>query len=260
VYQFTVDDPLAFPPGSNGPDDLIGGDGALLQELIDRLEYITVNTASGAITQIDVCSDTSGAGWSTQPLSIGAFIEDVPGGLVGGDRGYYVSSSQNKNEKPPGENFQTRGFITAEFGPTAYYHSARVLDPADPAHTAMLFNSRARLRDLSWYTFQEIYPFQADTASRSMTYSYAVCQQGDTLVANDNFHPIMMGMAETWLDYKSQGLNLDKFLVRGAEMLQAADAQDVSTVSHWEILNQRLDVQHFLSVFLESGLTVSPGL
>lgn len=258
VYQFTVDDPVAFPPGSNGPDDLIGGDGALLQELIDRLEYFTVNSASGEVTQIDVCSDTAGAGWATQPLGIGAFIEDLPGGAVDGDRGYYVFASQNKNEKPAGENFQTRGFITAEFGPTAFYHSARVLDPTDPAHTDMLFNSRARMRDLSWYTYQEIYPFQADTASRSMTYSYAVCQQGDTVIANDNFHPIMMGMAETWLDYKSQGLNLDKFLVRGAEMLQAADAQDVSTVSHWEILNQRLDVQHFLSVFLESGLTVAP--
>ncbi|MFT7463740.1 MAG: hypothetical protein ACI9EF_002087 [Pseudohongiellaceae bacterium] len=260
VYQFTVDDPLAFPPGSNGGGDLIGGDGALLQEMIDRLEYFTVNTPGGPIAQIDVCNETSGAGWATQPLEIGAFIEDLPGGQVDGDRGYYVLSSQNKNEKPAGENFQTRGFITSEYGPSAFYHSARVLDPTNADHAAMLFNARARLRDLAWFTYQEIYPYQPNAISRTMTYSYSVCLQDNSQTANDNFHPIMMGMAETYLDYESAELNLDKFLVRGAEMLEAAGLQDGATITHWEILNQRLDVQHFLSIFLESGLDLTSGL
>jgi hypothetical protein len=267
VFQFTVDDPVAFPApepdppkeeGDKGGGAIdLGGDTALLQTLITRLEYFTENSPTSNISGVNLCVDTEGAGWATGPLGILAFVQDVPGGLIDGSRGYYVAKANFGS--PPGDEpvFKTRGFISSEFGPTSFYHAAKVLDPANPDHVDMLFNARARMRDLTWYTFQELYPLQANPLTRKMVYEYWPCEQDLHELANDNFHPITMGMAETYLDFDSvgQGFAHEKLLVRASEMLQAAFA--TSIVDHPETLVQRLDVQHLFSVFLESGIDLS---
>ena len=72
-----------------------------------------------------------------------------------------------------------------------------------------------------------------------MAYSYAITLQQVTKWANTVFHPILLGMAETWRDTGDTG-----YLLKGAEQMRAAAAQ--GDLHRWDT---RLDAQHFLSAY-----------
>ena len=77
-------------------------------------------------------------------MRLSCFGWEAPPGQ--GQRGFYVNSSDNKNEKPEGENFQARGFISASLGPLALHLAARAL----PEGHALETPTRQRLRDLKF--------------------------------------------------------------------------------------------------------------
>lgn len=236
--------------------------------LIPRLEYITGNVPSGADV-IDVCSDSSGFGWSGPGLPAGAILPE--------ERRYYVFSGDLNNEKDdpcvsgtaptacdpakPLEAFQARGFITASFGPTGYFHAARVLDPADPAQLPMHLAARERLRDLAWWTREELFrpnplavlpngnpnPHFGNPDDYRLVYSYGVSRQCPSAMDDIDFHPILMGMTEMYLDLLpvDEALALD-FLDTGAQQLKAAKLHN-----HLDFLLFRLDCQHFFAHWLD---------
>jgi len=190
------------------------GEEELIPILQNRLEYITQPT-------IDIHSESGGWGWEAAPDQ--------------GSRRYFVNSADLKPEKPNGENFQCRGFITASLGTLGYYHAAEWLGTVDPMGVA----ARGRMRDLSWWTRHELFPDNPNPANQRLVYSYAVTQQQVTTWENVDFHPFMLGMAESYLDTGDTG-----YLVKGAEQLKAAAAH--GDLYRW---NTRLDVQHFLKVY-----------
>ena len=194
-------------------------DASLRDVLRHRLAYITQ-------PELDVHQQSGGFGW------------DGPPGL--GTRGYYVDSATNDNEKPPGENFQARGFISASLGPLGFFHAARVLPPSSYLAAA----SRGRLRDLAWWTRNELYPTLPNLADQRLAYSYAVTLQQITQWENVDFHPILLGMAEAYLD-TGEAFWLEK----GVEQLRAAEIH--GDLHRWDT---RLDVQHFLSVYRDHVL------
>jgi len=186
----------------------------LEQALRTRLDYITTPV-------IDIHSATTGYGWEAPPGE--------------GDRGYYVTSSANQSEKPPGEHFQARGFISASLGPLGYYHAWRGLPAGDPLAEA----ARGRMRDLSKWARWELYPSKPNPAEQRLSYSYAISQQQVTKWESTDFHPLLLGMAESWRDTGQAG-----YLEKGVEQLQAAALH--GNLGIWDT---RLDVQHFLSAY-----------
>ena len=190
------------------------GEEDLIPILQNRLEYITQPT-------IDIESESGGWGWEAAPDQ--------------GERRYFVNSSDNKSEKPPGENFQCRGFMSASLGTLGYYHAAEWLGTVDPMGVA----ARGRMRDLSWWTRHELFPDDPNPANQRLAYSYAVTLQQVTNWENVDFHPFLLGMAESYLDTNDTG-----YLVKGSEQLKAADVH--GDLYRW---NTRLDVQHFLKVY-----------
>jgi len=193
-------------------------DDALLTALRTRLEYF-------ALPVIDVHSSQGGFGGDAAPGS--------------GVRGYFVNSSDNDDEKPPGEHFQARGFISASLGPLAMYHAARVL-PGE----ALGAVARGRLHDLSRWTADELFPSRPDPADQRLVYSYAVTLQQVTTWENTDFHPILLGMAECFRDTGDTA-----WLDKGVEQLRAAWVH--GDLHRW---NTRLDCQHFLSVYRDHAL------
>ncbi|RKY21504.1 MAG: hypothetical protein DRQ55_04210 [Planctomycetota bacterium] len=208
--------------------------------LIPRLEYIT--QPSG----LNVCAASSGYGWEGTPLNPAQFAALTPGV----DRRYYAYSGDLHAEKAPGEHFQARGFITASFGPVGYYHAARALDPLDPLQRPMHDAARARMRDLAWWTREDLF-FQMTPPNGPydyrMVYSYGVCGQYIKSIDAYDYHPILLGMAETYRDLKDVDLPMAlEFLDTGALQLRAAKLHDQLG---W--LVQRLECQHFFATWLE---------
>jgi len=191
----------------------------LIHTLRQRLLYFTTPV-------VNVDQSTGGWGWAGPPGQLS-------------HRGYYVNSSDNDDEKPPGENFQARGFISASLGPLALYHAARVLP--DQAIGEV---TRARMRDLSRWTRDELFPNHPDPAQQRLVYSYAVTLRQVTNWENTDYHPILMGMAETWRDTGEL-----TYLAKGVQQLRAA--REHGDLHRW---NTRLDVQHFLSMFRDWAL------
>ena len=144
-------------------------------------------------------------------------------------------SSANQSEKPPGEHFQARGFISASLGPLGYYHAWRGLPAGDPLAEA----TRGRMRDLSKWARWELYPSKPNPAEQRLSYSYAISQQQVTKWESTDFHPLLLGMAESWRDTGQAG-----YLEKGVEQLQAAALH--GNLGIWDT---RLDVQHFLSAY-----------
>lgn len=215
----------------------------LTQILRERLEYITTPT-------IDIHSEDAGEGWEAAPGT--------------GSRRYFVNSADNKDEKPPGENFQCRGFISASLGPLGYYHAARWLETlaewkgvGDPDYDDLMDEAeRARLRmiDLSYWTKNELFPYVSDPEDRHLVYSYAVTLQDWTITESYDFHPIHLGMIESWRD-PDAGLPSERqeYLERGLEQFEAHAAHDNGPYAdNLYLLDHRLDVQHFLRLYLES--------
>ena len=188
----------------------------LLADLRARLTWFVGPT-------LDVHSATDGWGW-----------EDAPGM---GRRGYFVNSTQNVNEQPPGEHFQTRGFITATLGPMAFYMAARALPDGDP----LIDICRMRLRDLAHFARDELYPFAEDPVQRAMVYSYAVTLQQVVSFQSGDFHSLLLPMAEAWRDSGD-----DAYLTKALEQIEGFAAH-----GNLDDLDTRLENQHFFRLVLE---------
>jgi hypothetical protein len=174
---------------------------------------------------IDVASGVDGYGW------------DGPPGQ--GPRGCYVYSEQNKSEKAPGENYVTRGFITSSMGPRALYRAARFLGKTDP--DALV--ARLRIHDLAKYTRDELFPTVANPIGGHMVYSYGVMQEEVNTWESSDFHPILIGMCETWRDTGDVS-----WLLKGLEQIQAFAAHD-----NLEWIDKRLEAQHYLRAILDAA-------
>ncbi|MCB9899020.1 MAG: hypothetical protein H6825_13525 [Planctomycetes bacterium] len=176
---------------------------------------------------VDILTETAGWGWESAP--------DL------GDRRYYVNSADNKAEKPPGENFQCRGFITASLGPIGLYQAARALGVSTPIGAL----ARGRMRDLSFWTRNELFPFVPDPANRHLPYSYAVTFQQVTEYETSDFHPILLGMAEAYVDTGDV-----TYLKRGVQQLEAFAAHDNGPHDdNLYLADTRPDCQHFFAVY-----------
>ncbi|MHC5209325.1 MAG: hypothetical protein ACYTG2_01235, partial [Planctomycetota bacterium] len=198
--------------------------GQLVAALRQRIQY-------QCTPLLDVNLETSGFGW-----------QNVPGA---GNRRYFVNSTQLNGEKPPGENFQARGFFSGSLGPLGFYHASRALlaiSPSDPEGVL----ARGRMRDLAWWTRQELYPYVANPVDRHWVYSLAVTFQQVTQYASSDFHPLLLGMAEAWIDTGDPG-----YLQRGVQQIEAFAAHDQSSayLNNLYEMESRLDAQHFFGVY-----------
>lgn len=206
--------------------------------LIPRLQYFT------QAGPVNVCGQATGFGWEGTPLAAGA--------IGPGDRRYYVWNGDLNAEKEPGEFFQARGFITASFGPTAFWHASRVLDPLVPAQQPMYEAARSRMRDLAWWTREELYslvPGATNPDDFRLVYSYGVCAQKVKSIDNIDFHPILMGMTGMYEDLESVDLPMaTAFLNTGAQQLISAKLHN-----HLDYLLHRLDCQHFFARWLDAN-------
>jgi len=196
-------------------------DPAMYAALEERIDYCSSQT-------LDIDTQTSGWGWQDAPDQ--------------GDRRYYVWGNDLHSEKPPGENFQTRGFFHASLGPIAWYHAARVLKNAGRPMAAV---ARGRMRDLSYWTRHELFPYHMDPAQRHLPYSYAVTLQQFTQPEKWDFHPILLGMAATFQDTKDPS-----YLRKGIEQIAAhASHDDSSYDSNLYLLDVRPDCHHFMAIY-----------
>jgi len=203
-------------------------DVALLKKLLARLEYVTVPV-------IDVETASAGFGW-----------EDVPGV---GDRRYYANSADLQNEKPPGENFISRGFVSASLAPLGYHWTAHVLSPNLAGKLA-----GKRVLDLAWWTRNELFPYHPDPAQRRLVYSYAISLKEVVGYELYDFHPILFAMSRGFL-----ATGETEYLQRGVEQIEAFAVHDSGPYSdNLFLLDSRLDCQDFFSTWLAWRLAGSP--
>lgn len=198
--------------------DSVEGGAALDHELRQRLAYFTTPV-------VDVDTQPGGTGW-----------EGPPGQ---GRRGYYVHHTQHVSEKPPGEDYVSRGFITASQGPTALFLAARRLGDVDPD----ALRAHLRLRDLATYTRGELFPYFADPDQRHLVYSYGVKQQSVNQWETVDFHPIQLGLAEAWRQTGDIG-----YLQKGVEQVEAFAAHGTLAA-----LDQRVEFMHFCRALLDAA-------
>jgi hypothetical protein len=202
------------------------GDSELHDMILARLEYFVQPT-------IKVDEVTVGYGWEDSP--------DM------GNRRYYVNAADNNGEKPPGENFQARGWISASLGPLGLFHIARVLAIEDTVGVL----ARWRMRDLIWWTSNELFPWNAEPEQRHLVYSYAVTQMVVVDWEQFDFHPILLGMAETFKDTGDW-----RYLKKGIEQIEAFAAHDNGPFeTNLYLLDSRLDCQHFMHTWLNWTLS-----
>ena len=90
----------------------------------------------------------------------------------------------------------------------------------------------------------DLFPFLPDPTDQRLVYSYAVSLQQVTQWESSDFHPILLGMAETWLDTGDF-----RYLVKGVEQIQAAHVH--GDLENWDA---RLDCLHFLAVYRDWAL------
>jgi hypothetical protein len=205
------------------------GSQRLLDELHAKLDFFLPPL-------LDVDTGADGFGWDSAPGQ--------------GSRRYYVNSTQGTAEKPPGENYITRGFISGSLGPLGLFHARSWLDPADPdAQDSLL-----RLTDLAFYTREELFPFFPDPGDRHFVYSWAVQTQQVVTWETSDFHPLALGMAEAFLATGDVG-----YLFKGIEQIEAFKAHDQGSYSdNMYLLDSRLDVQHFLAIWRDHVLGIGP--
>lgn len=202
------------------------GDAELLALLRQRLAYVTAPI-------LDVANASSGFGWDGPPGE--------------GSRRYFAFSGDLHDEKPPGENFQARGWISASLGPLGYGHAARVLPLGDPLAGV----AWQRLTDLAFWTRHELFPHQDDPADARLVHSYAVSLAQATEWELYDFHPILYGMAHAYVETGDIG-----YLVKGAEQILAFAAHDEGPEpDNLHLLDTRLDCQEFFAVVRDLLLT-----
>jgi len=197
-------------------------DAVLKTKLKQRIQYFCTPL-------LDVSTGVNGMGWQALPLT--------------GNRHYYAASAQNTDEKVPGENYVTRGFITASLGPIGMYQAARWLGESDPdgklAHDRMV--------DLAYYTRGELFPWFANPADRHLVYAYGVATKQVITWELVDYHPILLGMAEAFLDTGDV-----TYLQKGIEQIQAFKAHDTGPYNdNLYLMDSRLDVQHFMAIYLD---------
>ncbi|MHC4845509.1 MAG: hypothetical protein ACYTCU_05035, partial [Planctomycetota bacterium] len=176
---------------------------------------------------MDVTTGLDGFGW-----------ESIPGS---GNRRYYVWDGQGKAEKQPGENYVTRGFITASLGPIGMYHASRWLGLSDPDGAL----ARGRLADQAWYTRHELYPWDPNPVTRRMVYSYGVKQKFVNSMEQSVFHPILLGMGEAYLSTGDTG-----YMWKAVEQVENFKAVDQGGYSdNMYLIDSRLDCQHFFAIY-----------
>ena len=109
--------------------------------------------------------------------------------------------------------------------------------------------SRGRLRDLAFWTREELFPQRNEPADRRLLYSYAVSLQQVVKEEEFDFHPILMGMAEAWRDTGDI-----EDLRRGLEQIEAFAAHDEGQFdNNLHLLDTRPDCQHFMAAWLEAN-------
>ncbi len=168
---------------------------------------------------LDANSGADGFGWEAAP-GVGA-------------RGYFVNSSQSKSEKPVGENYISRGFITGSLGAMAMHLVVDYLGPDDPQ--GML--AQGRLKDIARYTRQELHPYHPDPSKRFLVYSYGVQTQAYLDFSEFDFHSILLAMADGW---RLTG-DVD-FLAKGIEFIESLEAR-----GNLDKLESKLDNQTFFA-------------
>lgn len=172
---------------------------------------------------LDVNTGVDGHGWESAPGT--------------GVRGYFVNSNQVKNEKPDGENYITRGFITGSLGAMALHLAAEYLGPEDP--DGML--AAARLKDLATYTRDELFPYHPVPIERKLVYSYGVATMQHLVWTTFDFHSILLAMADGWRITGDVS-----YLVRGIEFIEAFESRN--NLHH---LDTKFDNQSFFAAILE---------
>jgi len=193
---------------------------ALRDRLHGMLEHVMTAT-------LNVNTLADGFGWQADPGEKGS-------------RRYYVYSAQNLDEKPPGENYVTRGFITACLGPIAYFNAYTWLGPDDPDTK----DARLRLQDLAYYTRKELFPFVKKPEDRHLVYAWAVRLKKVVEMETSDFHPILLGMAESYL-----ATGDPVYLAKGLQQVQAFAAHDQGAYKdNLYLLDSRFDSQHYMAV------------
>ncbi len=195
-----------------------GAEDTLVAALRERIDYFCTPI-------IDVNTGVDGFGWEAAPGT--------------GTRGYFANSTQAKSEKPDGENYITRGFITATLGPTAMHLASWYLGDTDP-HGKLCGN---RLVDLARYTRKELYPYHSDPSKRFLVYTYGVQTQDYVKMSVFDFHTTLLGMAEAW-----RRTGNTSFIQKGIELLEALEAR-----GHLNNVDTRLENQSFFAALLESN-------
>jgi hypothetical protein len=195
----------------------------LNQDLKKRLAYFTTPT-------VDVDTQPGGTGWEASPGQ--------------GPRGYYVHHTQHVSEKPAGEDYVSRGFITASLGPTALFLAARRLGDTQPD----ALRAHLRLRDLARYTRGELFPWFANPADRHLVYSYGVKQKSVNQWETVDFHPIQLGLAEAWRQTGDTS-----YLQKAVEQVEAFSAHGSLAA-----LDSRVEFLHFCRALLDAT-GVAPG-
>jgi hypothetical protein len=76
-----------------------------------------------------------------------------------------------------------------------------------------------------------------------MVYSYGVMQEEVNTWESSDFHPILIGMCETWRDTGDVS-----WLLKGLEQIQAFAAHD-----NLEWIDKRLEAQHYLRAILDAA-------
>src|SRR5262249_37289680 len=130
-------------------------------------------------------------------------------------------------------------FITSSMGPRGLYRAARFLGKTDP--DALV--ARLRIHDLAHYTRDELFPSVAKPVDGHLVYSYGVMQEHVNSWELSDFHPILLGMAETWRDTGDVS-----WLLKGLEQIQAFAAHD-----NMEWIDKRLEAQHYLRAVLDAA-------
>lgn len=189
-----------------------------------------LNTYGNKLVDINV-PNTNGWGWEAAPDA--------------GARRYFVCNVGSNDPLPPGDNYASRGFMTGSLAPLGMYHAARWLGLSDPQGAL----ARGRMRDLAFYAKNELYPYKANPADRWLAYVYGLNTMVTWVKENEDFHPLMLGWGEAYLD-----TNDASFLQRGVEQMQGFATHDNSSYSTNNLytIECRLDVQHFLRIYLDS--------
>jgi hypothetical protein len=142
------------------------------------------------------------------------------------------------------EEYVARPFWSASLGPLAFYHVTRV---ADSAHGVL---ASGRLHDLARWTAKRLFA-QESPGEWRLGYEYQVTLAKVTKWEQSDFHPILTGMGEAFLQTGDTG-----FLEVGIQQLQAAGKH-----GDLKYFSSRPDCQHFYATLrdaLDLGDVIDP--